>query len=466
MRFNQQFVTSVVPEARFYGTHTQDFTAASLDSREVKKGELFIALEGTKDDGHTYVEEALKKGAICLMINHAKEDIVLKKIDKNTLEKVFIISVPDTHKATVSLAAAWRSLFTIPVIGITGSIGKTTTKEMIANIARLHGMKYIASRGNQNTTLGLSLNIFRLRPEHQLAILEMGISKRGEMARMVELARPTIGIITCIGHSHMEGLGSLADIANEKREIFKHFKEDNIGIIHGDQVILSQIAYRHPIIRFGSKTTNQVQARKIQPNTTNTSFVLKLYKERFNIVLDSTNTSRVFNALAAAAAGYLLGIPSKTIIQGIQEPLIIEGRFQSTLLKADKGILIDDAYNASPESMKAALLAFEKVESKGQKIAVLGDMLELGVNSPFWHRQLGRFLRKVPSLNHVILVGDLVKWTKDTVPVGITFEHVPTWKEATESLKKRLDRGAAILVKGSLGMQLKNLVGELTEKQS
>lgn len=466
MRFNQQFITSVVPEARFLGSDIQEFTSASLDSREVKQGELFIAIQGAQEDGHQYIEEALKKGAIGIMIDQAKEEVVLKKLDKQALAKIFIISVNDTQKAIISLAAVWRSLFTIPVIGITGSIGKTTTKEMISNIARLNGMKYIASRGNQNTTLGLALNILRLRPEHQLAILEMGISKRGEMARMADLARPTIGIITYIGHSHMEGLGSLNDIANEKRDIFKHFKEDNIGIINGDQIILSQIAYRHPIIRFGSKTTNQVQARKIQPNNTTTTFVLKLYKERFNIVLDSNNTSRVFNALASSAAGYLLGITSKTIIKGIQEPLIIEGRFQQTQLKAEKGILIDDAYNASPESMKAALLAFEKVESKGQKIAVLGDMLELGVNSPFWHRQLGRFLRKVPSLNHVILVGDQVKWTKDTVPVGITFEHVPTWKEATESLKKRLDRGAAILVKGSHGMQLKMLVGELTEKQS
>ncbi len=464
MRFNQQFITSVVPEARFSGSQIQEFTAASLDSREVKKGELFIAVQGSKVDGHDYIAEALTKGAVGIIIDHAKEE-VLKKLDKNALDKIFVVSVPDTQKAVISIAAVWRSLFTIPVIGITGSIGKTTTKEMIANIARLHGMKYVASKGNQNTAIGLALNILRLRQEHQLAILEMGISMRGEMARMTDLARPTIGIITYIGHSHMEGLGSLNDIANEKREIFKHFKEDNIGIINGDQLILSQIAYRHPMIRFGSKTTNQVQGRKIQPNNLTTTFVLKLYKERFNIVLDTNNTSRVFNALAASAAGYLLGIPSKTIIKGIQEPLIIEGRFHSTLLKADKGILIDDAYNASPESMKAALLAFEKVESKGQKIAVLGDMLELGVNSPFWHRQLGRFLRKVPSLNHVILVGDLVKWTKDTVPVGITFEHVPTWKEATESLKKRLDRGAAILVKGSLGMQLQNLVGELTETQ-
>ena len=137
-----------------------------------------------------------------------------------------------------------------------------------------------------------------------------------------------------------------------------------------------------------------------------------------------------------AAAAYLLNIPSETIVKGVQVPLAITGRFEPTKLKAAKGILINDCYNASPESMKAALLAFEKLESKGQKIAVLGDMLELGVNSPFWHRQLGRFLRKVPSLNHVVLVGDLVKWTKATVPVGITFEHVPTWKEAIDCLKK------------------------------
>ena len=464
MRFNQQFISSVIPEAQFLGSMIQEFTSVSVDSRQTKKGELFVAIKGSQLDGHDFIAEAIKNGAISIMIDADKE-ATIKKLDKKLLKDLFVIIVPDTNQAVTDLATTWRSHFDIPVIGITGSLGKTTTKEMIANILRLDGRKFIASRGNQNTTLGVALNVLRLRPEHKVAVLEMGVSKRGEMSQMADLARPTIGVITSIGHSHMEGLGSLSDIANEKRNIFKFFKEDNIGIINGDQSILAQIAYRHPMIRFGSKTTNQIQARKIQSNNTTTNFVLKLYKERHPIVLDTNHTGRVLNALASAAAGYLLNIPTETITKGIQEPLIIEGRFESTQLKADKGILINDAYNASPESMKAALLAFEKVESKGQKIAVLGDMLELGVNSPFWHRQLGRFLRKVPSLHHVILVGDLVKWTKETVPVGITFEHVPTWKEATESLKKRLDREAAILVKGSNGMNLKNLVGELTEKQ-
>lgn len=461
MRLNQQFILSVVPEAQILGASFQEVSSFSIDSRDIKKGEMFVALQGSKVDGHDFIEDAIKRGATGIIASLDKEKIA-KKFASDT---VTVILVPDTKKALLKFAASWRSHFDIPIIGITGSVGKTSTKEMVANILRLNGMKFVASQGNQNTALGVALNLLRLRPEHQAAVIEMGVSKRGEMTLMADLARPTTAVVTTVGHSHMEGLGSLTDIANEKREIFKYFKENNIGIINGDVLILSQISYSHPMVRFGCKTTNQIQARKIQSNNTSTTFLLKLYKERHVITLDTGHSGRVFNALAAAAVGYLLSIPTDIIIKGIQEPLQIAGRFESTKLKAEKGILIHDAYNASPESMKAALLAFEKVESKGQKIAVLGDMLELGVNSPFWHRQLGRFLRKVPSLNHVILVGDMVKWTKATVPVGITFEHVNTWQEAVLSLKKRLDREAAILVKGSLGMHLGNLVGELTIEQ-
>ncbi len=465
MRFNQQFISSVIPEAHFHGSDVTEFSSISIDSRTLNKGELFVAIKGNKADGHQFVAEAIKKGAVGLIIDADQEKNVRKTLNDADLKKIYLITVPHTADAILALAKEWRLHFDIPVIGITGSLGKTTTKEMVSNILRLSGRSYVVSRGNQNTALGVAINILRIRPEHKAAVLEMGISQRGEMARMAELARPTIGIITSIGHSHMEGLGSLTDITNEKRDIFRFFKEDNIGIVNGDQTILSQISYTHPVIRFGSKTTNQVQARKIHANPTYTTFVLKLYKDRYSIKLETSHVGRVYCALAASSAGYLLGIDGDIIAKGLQEPLMIEGRFEQTQLKAEKGILINDAYNASPESMKAALLAFEKVESKGQKIAVLGDMLELGVNSAFWHRQLGRFLRKVPSLHHVVLVGDMVKFTKDTVPQGITFEHVPTWEDAVKVLKKRLDREAAILVKGSNSIKLSHLVGELTVKQ-
>ncbi len=449
----------------FPGFDVSHVISVFLDSRIIYNGVLFVVFKSNLSDGHDFIADAIKKGAVGVMIDANKEKAVLKELTDKDLKKLFIIVVPNTSEAVLLLAKEWRSHFEIPVIGITGSLGKTTTKEMISNILRLSGLKYVASRGNQNTALGLALNILRIRPEHKVAVLEMGVSHRGEMARMAELARPTTGIITSIGHCHMEGLGSLTDIANEKRDIFKFFKEDNIGIVNGDQTILAQISYTHPVIKYGSKTTNQVQARKIQTNQSYTTFVLKLYKNRYPITLQTSHLGRVYNALAAASVGYLLGIDGDIIAKGIQEPLMIEGRFEPTQLKADKGILINDAYNASPESMKAALLAFEKVESKGQKIAVLGDMLELGINGPFWHRQLGRFLRKTPSLHHVILVGEMVKFTKETVPASITFEHVATWQDAVKILKKRLDREAAILVKGSNGIQLSNLVGELTVKQ-
>ena len=462
MKFDQKFFKSAIPEATFIGVDVPSQWSISIDSRELNKGDIFIALKGAQYDGHQFILQAIEKGAAGLIINKEQEKC-LKTISSTILDKIFIALVKDTKACLFDLAYHWRTLFASHVIGITGSIGKTSTKEILSNILTLNKTKFIASIGNQNTEIGVCLSILKVRPEHEVAIIEMGINKRGEMARMANIIRPTNAIITAIGHSHMEGLGSIVDIANEKKDIFKYFKESNIGIINGDQTLLSNISYNHPIVKFGCKTTNQVQARKIQSNNIHTHFMLKLYKDRYKIVLDTNHPGRVTNTLAASSAAYLLNVPSNIIVAGIQMPLAIHSRFEQTSLKAKKGVLIDDCYNASPESMKAALLAFEKVESMGQKIAVLGDMLELGVNSSFWHRQLGRFLRKVPSLNHLILVGNYVQWTKNTVPVGLTFEYVKDWQEALAVLQIRLEKEAVILIKGSKNIQLINLVNELKE---
>lgn len=366
--------------------------------------------------------------------------------------------MPDTLDALIALACTWRNQFTYPVVGITGSVGKTTTKEMLSNILTLAHMPHIKSAGNQNTRIGLALTMLKMRTQDKAGIFEIGISKRGEMAQLVHMLRPTIGIITLIGHSHMEGLGSLHDIALEKRSLFSSFTESNIGIINGDQPIIAHVGYAHPVIKFGSKTTNQIQARKINVGDASIAFSLKIYKEKFTVVLKNTHAGTVFNSLAATSAAYLLGIPTKTIVQGIQMPMAVPGRFERRLLKDNRGLLIHDCYNASPESMKAALLALQKIETQSQKVAVLGDMLELGANSPFWHRQLGRFLRKVPSLKHIILVGDMVKWTKKTVPVTVHVDVVPTWQDAIPKLVEKLSHESVVLVKGSRGIQLNNLV--------
>jgi len=464
MRFDEQFIRETLSDVSILAASWPKDVHFSIDTRTLKPGDIFVAIAGAKIDGHTYIDEALKKGATGLLIAQSKEDAI-KKIDAKKRASLVIVAVPDPLQALIQLAMAWRTKFKEPVIAITGSVGKTSTKEMLSNILTLNGNTFLASEGNQNTKLGVSLNILKLRPEHQMAIFEVGINKRGEMAEISRILKPTTAIITSIGHCHMEGLGSLGDIALEKRDIFKHFTETSIGIVNGDQPVIASVSYTHPVIKFGAKTINQIQARKIRVGSTSVSCVIKIYREKHTVVLPKPHTGIVFNALAAAGAAHLLGISNKVIIQAIAQPLEVPGRFEQKKLSTFKGVMINDCYNANPESMKAALLAFQHIETDAQKIAVLGDMLELGVNSPFWHRQLGRFLRKVSSLSTVILVGDMVKWTKKTAPVGLTVEIVPTWAAAVAALENKLKDESVVLVKGSNGVGLRNLVDAFTEKQ-
>ncbi len=461
IHFDEHFVNSAVPDATIVSNIFPEQIRFSIDTRTLQEGDIFIAISGAKVDGHDYIDQAFKKGAAGIMIAAHKKDL-LARLDAKKIAKKLVLVVHDTVQALIQLASLWRSKFDIPVIAITGSVGKTSTKEMLSNILTLNGNKFLASQGNQNTRIGVSLNILRMKSEHQIAIFELGINKRGEMAELSRILRPTISLITAIGHCHMEGLGSLADIALEKRDVFKFFTEKNIGIVNGDQPILSAVSYPHPVLKFGTKTTNQIQARKIRLSSIHVSFVMKIYKEKYQVTLTKPHTGVVFNALASTAIAQLLGVAQTTIIKGIQTPLTISGRFEPRALKSHKGTIINDSYNANPESMKAALLAFQNIQTDVQKIAVLGDMLELGVNSPFWHRQLGRFLRKVPSLSHVILVGDLVKWTKKTAPVNLTIEVVPDWTAAIESLKNKLSDESVVLVKGSRGVGLSNVVEAFT----
>jgi len=464
MHFDEQFIHEIFSDAHILAHVLPKDVRFSVDTRNMQAGDIFVALQGTQSNGHAYIHDALEKGAAGLIIAHADQD-ALKNIDAKKRTSLFIMSVPDPLEALIQLAIAWRSKFTNPVIAITGSVGKTSTKEMLANILTLNNNNFLASQGNQNTKIGVSLNILKLRPEHQMAIFEVGINKRGEMAEIARILKPTTAIITSIGHCHMEGLGSLADIALEKRDVFKYFTEQSIGIVNGDQPIIAQVSYAHPVIKFGAKTTNQLQARKIRVGSSSVYCVMKIYREKFVVTLPKPHTGIVFNALAASAAAHLLGVSSGVIIKAIQQPLEVPGRFEQKKLASFNGVMINDCYNANPESMKAALLAFESIDTPAQKIAILGDMLELGVNSPFWHRQLGRFLRKVSSLKQVILVGDMVKWTKKTAPVGLTVEVVPTWSAAIEKLQIKLDNESVVLVKGSRSMGLNNLVDAFTEKQ-
>ncbi len=462
MYLDHQFLTLAVPELECISSSSLSDYIFSIDSRTVQPGELFIALPGEKVDGHTFCENALRKGAAGLVIASNKKDI-LKKIDSNLLHNKYIVAVPDPKTALVTWATAWRQQFTIPVIGITGSVGKTSTKEITSAILTAACIKHVSSIHNQNTLLGISLNMLRLTDEHKAAIFEFGINKRGEMAQLAQLVKPTFALITSIGHCHMEGLGSLQDIAIEKRDIFKYFTEQSIGIVNGDVPLLSQVSYIHPVVKFGTKTINQIQARKIRVSDGKTDFVMKVYKQKYMVSLPHMHEGAVSNALAAATIAHMLQVPMDVIVQTIQMPLKIKGRFEERKLRQNTGTIINDCYNANPESMKAALLAFEKYDTQADKIAILGDMLELGVTTAFWHRQLGRFLRKVPSLKRLILVGSYVQSTKKTAPITLQVEIVPTWQEALVKIEEIIAQTkSVVLVKASRAMQLNSLVDALT----
>lgn len=460
IRFDEHFIRSVISQVSFFGNIPTDIEW-SVDSRSVSERTLFVALHGGRYDGHDYVVDACKNGACGALVSHDKLAECRQLLEQYHLKSVFLIAVPDPKDALIALATAWRKQFSIPIIGITGSVGKTSCKESIAHLFKHAGKQYIASYGNQNTLIGVALNILRLRSQHEVGLFEMGINRRGEMALLAKMVKPTIGIITAIGHSHMEGLGSLQDIAAEKRDIFKYFTEKNIGIVNGDQPLSAMVSYPHPIIKFGSKTTNQIQMRKVRIVDGCTRCILKVYKAKYNIILNNPHAGAITSALVAGAVSHILDISHTVLCESIQEPLTIPGRFEQRLLRNGRGAIISDCYNASPESVKASLMAFQTIGTAAYKTVVLGDMLELGVNSPFWHRQIGRFFRKAPSLKRVILVGDMVQWVEKTLPLGIIVERVQTWQQAAALLDIDVPtQEQLILVKGSNGVGLLNLVDQ------
>lgn len=462
MYFNEHFLRGALSEVTFISQAFPEDVRFSVDSRTLQPGDIFVAVQGKMTDGHDHLAAAIKAGAAGLIIDVRKRDL-LKAINASELKSKLVIAVPDPLDAVYKLAAARRAQFINPIVAVTGSIGKTSTKELLASIIKLDGKDCLASNANQNTKLGVALNLLRMQDQHACAVLEVGINARGEMAEIAELLRPNFAIITGIGHCHLEGLGSIGDVAAEKRAIFKYFSGDNIGIINGDNPLLANVGYSHPVVKFGLKTTCQVQARKVRTHADHMSLIVKIYREKFTLNIPQIHNGQLINMLAASTAAYLLGVPTKTIIQAAEQPVVVSGRFERRVLKNNKGILIHDAYNANPESMKAALATFGRLPTKARKVVVLGDMLELGVNSPFWHRQLGRVLRKMSASYSIILVGSQIQWTKKALPVGASVETVATWQEAIPVLEKNMTDESLVLVKGSHGTGLYQLAEKMSE---
>lgn len=481
MVYTPYFFKTALPDARFITTYMllDDFfiknkiSSFCIDSRKISKNQIFIALSGKCVDGHAFIKDVLTKGAVGLIIEEDKE-FLLNNIDDELLKNKLIIVVKDSLHSLKQLAKIWRHKFKCTVIGVTGSVGKTTTKQMLLNIFESTNIPVYVSIKNQNTIIGLSLNILNLRQEHEFAVFEMGISHKDEMAELADVLRPNIGVITYISMAHGQGLGNLKEIAKEKQNIFKFFKANNIAIIWGDNSKVRNLYYDFPVITFGLKTKNDIQARMIHVNQDgSSSFNLKIYKHKYPIQIPNSHPGIINNILASSAVASFLGIDHKYILKSIKTYKSFEGRFEHRKLKNFSGYLIHDCYNASPQSMKAALYSFSQIPKQKNnlnlnKIVVLGDMLELGEKEVYWHKKTGRLLSKNLDLDFIILVGKLSNSTYKTIPAILKDKtrKAKDWKSASIILNEYLfqnnNKYNAILFKASRNIGLDNIIKKLS----
>ncbi len=456
---------------RVNGATRVSFTEVVIDSREVRPGALFVALPGERTDGHLYVSEAFEKGAAGALVH---QDIMLNPqpaiIDVRqpfepallaNLNGPVLIRVDDTLEALQKVAAGWRARLPVRTIGITGSVGKTTTKETVAAVI---SQRYdtLKSEGNLNNEIGLPLTLLRLRPRHQRAVLEMGMYAPGEIAQLATIARPHIGVVTNVGPSHLERLGSLEAIADAKAELVEALPSDGTAVLNADDPIVAEMANRTPasVFTYGLTSKANLWADRIDSlGLDGISFRMHFRGETLHVKVPMLGRHSVHTALAAAAVGLIDHLNWQEILDGLQEP---RGQLRLVVVQGINGsTILDDTYNASPDSTLAALNLLDDLD--GRKIAVLGDMLELGDYAAEGHEKVG--VRAASVLDGLITVGELGRVIgAAALEAGMAPESVflaANNAEAIEQLRKILQPEDTVLVKGSRALEMEEIVSAI-----
>ena len=419
------------------------------DSRSIKGGELFVALCGGRFDGHDYLADVVARGIAVAVV----EQEWLAGHEKPA--GLTCIAVTDTLRALGDLAAFHRKRFTLPVIGVTGSNGKTTTKEMISSILEQTGPG-LKTEGNLNNLIGLPQMIFRLGKEDRWAVLEMGMSEPGEIARLAEIAAPAVGVITNAFPAHLESMGSVEAVALAKGELFMRLTEGGWAVYNADDRLVAGLPVPEGVRRFSFGLHGaEVTATHIgQGGRSGESFTLCLPDGTYPIQLKSWGRHNIYNALAAAAAACAIDVPSEAIVQGLARFNPVDKRFR--LEELDGVTLIDDSYNANPGSLAAALVTLSEVRGDARAIAVLGDMLELGSIAMEAHREVGRLA--ATCVSRLYLMGRFAETTKAGAVEGGMAEDDIVVAESHEQilmdLRGTLQQGDMVLVKGSRGMRM------------
>jgi murE/murF fusion protein len=439
------------------------FKGVSIDSRNINSGDLFVAIRGINHDGHDFADEATAKGVRGLIVSGRRTDGL--PCEKWKKSGVLCIAVEDTVKALGNLAAYNRKRAGVSVIAITGSNGKTSTKQMTSLVlSRCH--KVLSTTGNLNNEIGLPLTLLKLSPAHKSAVVELGMNHPGEIARLARICAPNIGIITNIGPAHLEGLNSVEGVMNAKGELLDGILPGGTAILNSDdeRVMILAEKTRANVLLYGHSDKAMIRAGSVSLNGTSTSFVLSVPGESVTVKLPVTGFFMVQNALAAASAGYLFGMDARDIKEGLENFSPVNGRMN--IFSMQNGItLIDDSYNANPASMEAAIKTLAAIRGNNRGILAAGDMLELGTHSEAMHHKIGgicaetgiALLYATGNFSGNVAQGAVEKGMKTSAV--FTGSH----EEIVKDLKKRLKPGDWVLIKGSRGMKMEKIVSELKE---
>ena len=433
------------------GDPKAEITNFQYDSREVGEGSLFVPIKGERVDGHKFIQQCFESGAAAVFTEYDAPE---------GADKPFI-RVDDTRAALQKAAAYYRSRFPkLDLIGVTGSVGKTSTKEMIA-AALSAGLNIMKTSGNKNSQIGMPLTMFDILPEHQAAVIEMGVSEFGEMDRLCDVSCPDIAVMTNIGNAHIENFKARENTRSEKLKITNHFDENGVLYLNGDDELLRELKGTLPFstVTFGTGEDNDYYAKDITAEGLGTVFTCVNDGRETVFRIPALGVHNVCNALAAVAIARQLGISDADIQAGLSTYKNAPMRQQITQL--EDITLIDDSYNASPEATKVSLDVLKSI-SKGRSIAVLADMLELGEQSAQLHYSVGQHLAQI-GVDCLIAIGRLSENTaRGAEENGCNdVSTAANNDEAFDILKTKLTKGCTVLVKGSRGMHTDVICSEL-----
>ncbi|HWH47628.1 MAG TPA: UDP-N-acetylmuramoyl-tripeptide--D-alanyl-D-alanine ligase [Burkholderiales bacterium] len=454
----------LVSAAQALGAHrvgaNAEFTRVTTDSRDIRPGDLFVGIRGERFDGQEFAAQALAAGAVAAMVN---------EIPRNAGADARLLVVSDTRAALGRLASHWRARFAMPLIAITGSNGKTTVKEMLAAILRQSAGEngVLATAGNFNNDIGMPLTLLQLRAQHRYAVIEMGMNHLGEIAYLSRLAKPTTALINNAGTAHIGEVGSTEAIARAKGEIFEGLDEAGTAIINSDDAFADLwrgLAKPRLVVDFGLEKRAAVTAR-FELLEAGSLMTVVTPESQFVTTLKVPGLHNVKNALAAATAGYALGIEPKAIASGIASCRGMKGRLQRRRLPSGATV-IDDTYNANPESMKAAIAVL--AAQTGRRVFVMGDMGELGDAAAAMHAAVGVYAKRA-GVEHLYALGDLSAMAVRSFGEGGT--HFSTVQDLVAAIAGLMGRDTTLLIKGSRFMRMERVVealgamnGEQTEK--